>query len=76
MRGSAFSLENAGAWVSDWQFVPCSYTHEQCANLMRGMGYSNVWTPKYVSGVDSFSMRPISQLRGDSNDRLFKEPWT
>lgn len=75
MRGSQFSLENAGAWTADWQFVPCSYTHETCANLMRSMGYAKVWTPKMTPGVDSFSMRPISQLRGTKNDRLFKFPW-
>jgi hypothetical protein len=56
--------------------VPCSYTHNQCANLMRSMGYGNVRTPQWTSGVDSFSMRPISQLRGTTNDRLFKQPWT
>lgn len=75
MRGSQFSLENVGAWTSDWQWVPCSYTHDQCANLMRGMGYGTVFTPKWTEGVDSFSMRPISQLRGTKNDRLFSEPF-
>jgi hypothetical protein len=43
---------------------------------MKSMGYQNVWTPKWTEGVDSFSMRPISQLRGTQNDRLFKQPWT
>ena len=43
---------------------------------MKSMGYDNVWTPKQTEGVDSFSLRPISQLRGTKNDRLFKEPWT
>ena len=76
IRGTAKSLEVAGAWTVDWQFVPCSYTHDQCATLMKSMGYDNVWTPKRSEGVDSFSLRPISQLRGTSNDRLFKEPWT
>jgi hypothetical protein len=76
MRGSALSLENAGAWTVDWQWVPCSWSHNKCANMMRNMGYGNVWTPKKVEGVDSFSMRPISQLRGTNNDRLFKEPWS
>jgi hypothetical protein len=77
MRGSQYSLENAGAWTSDWQWVPCSYTHTQCANLMRSMGYAHVWTPKRTPGVDSFSLRPVSQLRGGArNERLFKQPWT
>lgn len=76
MRGSPRSLENAGAWTSDWQWVPCEWSHSQCANLMRNMGYDNVWTPQKVEGVDSFSMRPISQLRSTSNARLFQEPWT
>lgn len=76
MRGSQYSLENAGAWTSDWMWVPCEWTHQQCAGLMKSMGYDNVWTPGYVEGVDSFSLRPISQLRGTNNDRLFKEPWT
>ncbi|KAI8462327.1 MAG: hypothetical protein J3K34DRAFT_194117 [Monoraphidium minutum] len=77
MRGSQYSLENAGAWTADWQFVPCGWSHSQCANLMKGMGYKDVWTPKMTEGVDSFSMRPVSQLRGDAkrSDRLFKEPW-
>jgi hypothetical protein len=76
MRGSQFSLENAGAWTADWQFVPCSYTHAQCGTLMRAMGYDNVWAPKMTEGVDSFSLRPISQERGAANNnRLFKAPW-
>mgnify|MGYP001811057928 CR=1 FL=1 len=76
MRGGAMTLENAGAWTADWQWVPCDWSHSKCANLMKNMGYKTVWTPKKTEGVDSFSMRPISQLRGNNNDRLFKEPWS
>ena len=79
IRGGAKALETAGTLTVDWQFVPCSYTHDQCATLMRSMGYDNVWTPKRSEGVDSFSLRPISTQRGASGatyDRLFKEPWT
>jgi hypothetical protein len=43
---------------------------------MKGMGYGNVWTPKPTPGVDSFSLRPISQLRTRDNARLFKRPWS
>ncbi|GBF96386.1 hypothetical protein Rsub_09185 [Raphidocelis subcapitata] len=76
MRGSQYSLENVGVWTADWQWVPCEWSHEKCGTLMKGMGYQNVFTPKWTEGVDSFSMRPISQLRGTNNDRLFKQPWT
>ncbi|KAI8464817.1 MAG: hypothetical protein J3K34DRAFT_439029 [Monoraphidium minutum] len=78
MRGGAEALENAGAWTVDWQWVPCGWSHNQCANLMKGMGYKDVWTPRKSEGVDSFSMRPVSQLRADGalESRLFKEPWT
>ena len=76
MRGGAEAPETAGAWTTLWQFVPCGTTHEQCGALMKNMGYKNVWTPTRTEGVDSFSLRAISQLREGSNDRLFKEPWT
>lgn len=76
MRGNPNGLEYAGTWTADWQWVPCSWTHNDCVNLMKNMGYIHVRPPKWVGGVDSFSMRPISQLRGVRNDRLFKEPWT
>lgn len=46
--------------------------------MMRNMGYANVWAPSRVGGVDSWSLRPIAQLRegGANAARLFKEPWT
>lgn len=78
MRGGKYSLENVGAWTADWQWVPCSWSHTQCAGLMKNMGYDNVWIPQKVEGVDSFSLRPVSQLRasGKLADRLFKQPWS
>jgi hypothetical protein len=41
---------------------------------MKNMGYDSVWTPGYVEGVDSFSLRPVSQLR-TTNQRLWQKPW-
>lgn len=75
MRPVAKSPENVGAWTADWQWVPCeSFNHNKCANLMRQMGYKNVWTPTWQAGVDSFSLRPVATLR-TANSALTEEPW-
>jgi hypothetical protein len=73
MRSTGISPESVGAWTTDWQFVPCSYTHDQCAALMKDMGYSNVWTPSWTEGLDSWSLRPVASLR-TANPRLTQEP--
>jgi hypothetical protein len=75
MRGTAKSPENVGTWTADWQWVPCQqYSHDKCANLMRSMGYNQVWTPSWESGIDSYSLRPVATLRGSKD--LLKEPWS
>lgn len=75
MRGTAISPENVGTWTADWQWVPCQqFSHDKCAGLMRSMGYNNVWTPSWESGIDSYSLRPVSTLR--SSKDLLKEPWS
>ncbi len=77
LRGASTSPEAVGTWTADWQWVPCSYTHEQCGDLMKSMGYSNVWTPKMTPGIDSVAMRELGNLRVKSsfgcphNDRSY-----
>lgn len=44
-----FSPESVGTWVADWQFVPCNWTHTNCARFMRGFGY-NTYTPLWRPG--------------------------
>jgi hypothetical protein len=57
------SPEAVGTWTTDWQFVPCEWDHNKCAGLMKTLGYDNVWTPEFVEGHDSFSLRPMATLR-------------
>jgi hypothetical protein len=77
MRPNARAPETAGSWTALWQFVPCSgFNHARCQALMRDAGYSGSWAPQRTAGVDSFSLRPVSQLRGANMDRLFKTPHT
>ena len=74
MRSIATSPETVGAWLADWQWVPCgSFSHAKCGTLMKQMGYDNVWTPSWQEGVDSMSLRPMSTLRGNPYS---KEPWS
>lgn len=75
LRGTASSPENVGAWVADWQWVPCeSYSHEKCGALMKQMGYANTWAPSFTEGLDSYSLRPMSTLRGANP--YSQEPWS
>jgi hypothetical protein len=51
MRGGHSAPESVGTWVSDWQWVPCEgSSHTTCADLMRSMGYQQVWTPQMTVG--------------------------
>lgn len=44
-----------GTWTAIWNFVPCSWTHEQCANFVKNnLGYKNVFTPKWTKGRQNF----------------------
>lgn len=63
MRGAAGCPESVGTWVSDWQWVPCSYTHDKCVDLMKSMGYSDAHAPGMTPGIDSYTMREMGQLR-------------
>jgi hypothetical protein len=31
--------------VSDWNFAPCSYTHDDCVAMFKGLGYDNSFGP-------------------------------
>jgi hypothetical protein len=74
IRGSGYSPEAVGTWLADWQWVPCEgWSHQRCGQLMRSMGYNQVFTPSWQEGLDSYSMRPVSSLRGNP---YTKEPWT
>ncbi len=74
MRGEGTSAEAVGVWVADWQFVPCAYTHKMCVDLMKNkMGYKNSFGPKIVEGVDSFSLKSLSNARVDP--KRFPCPW-
>lgn len=79
MRGTQFSPENVGTWTSDWQFVPCGWTHDKCVELFKSVGYKDARPPQMTQGVDSYSLRPVSELRlaaGSSLQRtLFDKPW-
>lgn len=63
LRGKATSAEAVGTWTADWQWVPCTWTHEQCGQLMKDMGYGDVWTPKMTPGIDSITLREAGSLR-------------
>lgn len=64
MRNTGVSPEAVGTWTTNWQFVPCeSFDHSKCAGLMKGMGFDNVYTPSFVEGLDSYSLRPMASLR-------------
>ena len=39
MRGSLTSPQVLGTFVADWQWVPCSTSHLQCAVLFNALGY-------------------------------------
>lgn len=75
IRGQGAAPESVGTWVADWQFVPCSWNHQKCANLMSSMGYKNVWAPKMTSGIDSFSLRSMANLRV-APSFANKKPWS
>jgi len=79
MRNSQFSPENVGTWTADWQFVPCGWTHDRCVELFKSVGYGAARPPRMTPGVDSYSLRPVSELRvaaGSSIARtLFETPW-
>jgi hypothetical protein len=79
MRGTQFSPENVGTWTADWQFVPCEWTHQKCVELFKAVGYAQARPPTRSPGVDSYSLRPVSELRlasGSSLARtLFDKPW-
>lgn len=55
--------ESVGTWTTNWQWVPCDWDHSKCAGLMKDMGFDNVYTPTFVEGHDSFSLRPMATLR-------------
>lgn len=42
--------ESVGTWVADWQFVPCTWTHSQCAKFMASYGYKT-FTPNMTTGI-------------------------
>lgn len=79
MRGTRFSPENVGTWTADWQFVPCEWTHDKCVDLFKSVGYASARPPQATQGVDSYSLRPVSELRlasGSALSRtLFDRPW-
>jgi len=79
MRGTQFSPENVGTWTADWQFVPCSWTHDKCVEMFKSVGYASARPPAMTPGVDSYSLRPVSELRlaaGSTLQRtLFDKPW-
>jgi hypothetical protein len=76
MRNSnALTPEAVGVWVADWQWVPCSYTHQKCTALMKGAGgYDKAYAPEMTPGVDSYSLRPIATLRA-APKYLTEKPW-
>jgi hypothetical protein len=46
--------EAVGVYVADWQWVPCEWTHAQCAAMWRRLGFNGLaWAPPVRSGVDS-----------------------
>jgi hypothetical protein len=63
MRSTGHAPESVGTWTANWQFVPCEWDHNKCAGLMKGMGFDTVYTPTFMEGHDSFSLRPMSTLR-------------
>jgi hypothetical protein len=79
MRGTQFSPEAVGTWTADWQFVPCEWTHQRCVDMFKSVGYAQARAPRPSAGVDSYSLRPVSELRlasGSSLARtLFDKPW-
>jgi hypothetical protein len=43
--------ESVGTWTAMWQFVPCSWSHKQCASFMSSHGYRS-WTPMWTKGIN------------------------
>lgn len=51
MRGGDWSPETVGTWVADWNWVPCEgWNHQKCADMMRDVGYAQVFTPQNTVG--------------------------
>ena len=47
-----FSPETTGTWTAEWQFVPCSWTHDMCRMLMESFGYNDTRVPGMTPGRD------------------------
>ena len=41
---------DVGTFASVWNFVPCSWTHEQCASFVQDLGYQT-FTPRFSKGL-------------------------
>lgn len=54
--------EDVGTWVADWQWVPCDWTHDQCASMMASMNYT-VYTPSMSPGVNSTTLKATNTSR-------------
>ncbi len=61
VRGGKTSPYGPGVWTVDWQWASCTSSHAECAALFDRHGYQGTKTPPPTSGIDSCTLKPISQ---------------